>query len=854
MSAHQKSSPPSLRKRYIQLTLLIGGLVIGFAAYIYSGVVNTNSQAALILQKTEHQLETVNNTRNYIINLYRTIDLFLLDPTEQDHAEDIDRLIDQAVDESLKIDHNNIAELHETHRSLETALKKLKQDIRLLMETRLDVNRQYPALSISANDMFTPQTDVNSAISVMIDEIENGDFSPHSPEIYPLILKTNTLWAKAVSQLRIYLANRLTSFSKSILVTQAESVDAIHQQIQENFSRLKTLYQHETESFEGLPSLRDASVATKQWHDLFQQVRRINVSSRWREDSHLMKTSVIPLLNNITDLLHKIDQSLRAQESTTINLLNSNSDKLVLLLSATIMLFLFYIFMILGSLEIMVFRPISNVALALKSKAFGHEGPQFSGKQSQETQSLIEAFHEMDYQVNRREYALEHQALHDDLTSLPNRVMLNDRLDYNLLSSNRNKKALTLLLLDLNLFKDVNDSLGHPVGDLLLIQVGQRLLECVRDVDTVARLGGDEFAILLPDTDRYQALTITKKISQSIAETFCIEDHTIHIGASIGIVSYPNDGTNTQTLIQHADIAMYTAKRNRIDYAFYDAKENEHSLNRIALINDLRKALTNNELELYFQPQLKTKSHLINGAEALLRWEHPEFGSIQPEKIIELAEHSGIMNELTDWIIDTAIHHCRTWHDHGFSINVSVNLSVQNLLYKSLCKQVNHFLTKHTLESQYLTLEITENGMMANPGRSIEVLNKLNEMGVRLSIDDFGTGFSSLSYLKQLPVNEIKIDKSFVIDMVENENDATIVRSTIELGHNLGLKVIAEGVESLNTFAMLRKNNCDFCQGFYVSKPMSAQDFSRWMKKQIPHTQNQIIFNSTLSLESQTAN
>lgn len=854
MSAHQKSSPPSLRKRYIRLTLLIGGLVIGFAAYIYSGVVNTNSQAALILQKTEHQLETVNNTRNYIINLYRTIDLFLLDPTEQDHAEDIDRLINQVVAENLKIDHNNIAELHETHRSLEIALKKLKQDVQLLMETRLDVNRQYPALSISANDMFTPQTDVNSAISIMIDEIENGDFTPQSPEIYPLILKTNTLWAKAVSQLRIYLANRLTSFSKSILVTQAESVDAIHQQIQKNFSRLKTLYQQETDSFEGLPSLRDASVSAKQWHDLFQQVRRINVSSRWREDSHLMKTSVIPLLNNITDLLHKMDQSLRAQESTTINLLNSNSDKLVLLLSATIVLFLLYIFMILGSLEIMVFRPISNVALALKSKAFGHEGPQFSSKQSQETQSLIEAFHEMDYQVNRREYALEHQALHDDLTSLPNRVMLNDRLDYNLLAANRNNKALTLLLLDLNLFKDVNDSLGHPVGDLLLIQVGQRLLECVRDVDTVARLGGDEFAILLPDTDRYQSLTITKKISQSITETFCIDNHTIHIGASIGIVSYPSDGTNSQTLIQHADIAMYTAKRNRIDYAFYDAKENEHSLNRIALINDLRKALTNNELELYFQPQIKTRSHLIYGAEALLRWEHPEFGSIQPEKIIELAEHSGIVNDLTDWVIDNSIHHCKNWHDQGFSINVSVNLSVQNLLYKSLCKQVNHFLTKHALESQYLTLEITEHGMMANPGRSIEVLNKLNKMGVRLSIDDFGTGFSSLSYLKQLPVNEIKIDKSFVMDMIENDNDATIVRSTIELGHNLGLKVIAEGVESLNTFTLLSRSHCDFCQGFYVSKPMSAQDFSLWMKAQTPHTQNQVIFKSTPPLKGQIVN
>jgi diguanylate cyclase (GGDEF)-like protein len=478
----------------------------------------------------------------------------------------------------------------------------------------------------------------------------------------------------------------------------------------------------------------------------------------------------------------------------------------------------------------MIFRPISNVALALRSRAFGIKGPQFSQNQSLETQLLIEAFQEMDQQVHNREQALKHQALHDTLTSLPNRVMLNERLNYHLISANRNKTHVTLFILDLNRFKDVNDSLGHHIGDKLLTQVATRLEQCTRDVDTIARLGGDEFSVILPNTEKQQAEKVAEKIAQSISEVFNIDQHTIHIDVSIGIVSYPDDGLDSPTLLQHADIAMYIAKRNRLNFAYYDASEDQYSLNRIALINDLHSALNNNQLELYFQPQISVDTQQATGAEALLRWNHESFGFIRAEKIIELAEHSAKINPLTSWVLENAIKQCCQWHNLGFEITISVNLSVQNLNYKFLCKDVEHFLNTYNLDSRYLVLEITENGMMANPGRSIEVLNQLHKMGVKLSIDDFGTGFSSLSYLKQLPVNEVKIDKSFVMDMDHDENDATIVQSIIDLGHNLGLNVVAEGVETKSHFAALKELQCDFAQGYLINKPMPIEKFNQWLQ------------------------
>ncbi|OOZ38943.1 hypothetical protein BOW53_13640 [Solemya pervernicosa gill symbiont] len=832
-----KRNPPSLRTRYIALTLLLGLLVISIVLFFYSDAVSTKRQVTDELVGLNAKLNKLDGVRSNLNEIYRNIDLFLLDPTQGNHAEVVHHLISDSIIYTRQLNEEFQSErsgLASTASALGEQHSALRISVADLIDSRMDVNRQYPGLALSANEMSSPQQGVSNSFLILIAEIENGDFEPKSVELYPMLLKTRSLWLSQISQMRIYLANRFASFSNEILVTQAESLDDLHLTFLNNVDTLEALYANE-DSFEGPDIVAMIANESSEWINIFQQVRKISESGKWRSDSHIMKSNLIPLTDDISASILSIENLLQTQEQSVAERLRKNTETLSTLLFTIVLLFLLYISAILFSLEWMVFRPISSVAMALRSKAFNIESPELVVSKSREIDYLVEAFHQMDEQVNQRENALEHQALHDHLTGLPNRFMLNQRLEYQLLTSERNQKTFTLFLMDLDHFKDVNDSLGHATGDMLLIEVANRLATQVRKTDTVARLGGDEFAILLPDTGRDESELLAKSIFESITAPFSIGEQTINVGVSIGIVSYPVDGNDVMSLLQHADIAMYIAKRNRTSFSHYDASEDHHSLNRLGLINDLRKALTNDSLELNFQPQVDVDGTTITGAEALLRWNHPLHGFIQPDKIVELAEYVGIIHQLSFWVLDNAIAQCSQWHQQGISISIAVNLSVQDLANPSLCDQIGQLLDRHQLPSEQLTLEITESGMMENPARSIEVLKVLSSMGINLSIDDFGTGFSSLAYLKQLPVNELKIDKSFVLDMDSDESDAVIVQSTINLGHNLGLRVIAEGVEHAGLLKMVRSFGCDQAQGYLFGKPQDSVQFTDWLTRSAQH-------------------
>lgn len=828
----KNSTPSSIRNRYIKFALIFGLLIIGLSAFLYINVLNHRAQVSSELELIDRQAEQINALRKLLMKSYHAIDSYLLDPISSNHSLIIDESLKEAIATSRLIQETAINRNHQGHETIELVeeFEKLEVIVKELMATRLDVERQYPGMAISAFEMGVVQDRVHDQLLILNNEIDSGEFVPESPELHPLLLKTQIYWSNLISQMRIYLANRFASFSNEILVTQAESTTDIIAELRSNLSRLNELYLQEEESFEGVSGIEIFSEALDEWEVLFARVRTISESPHWREDGNIMENSVLPLTTAIMQTLDNLEHHLRKEERIAAGRLEENTNYVFIMLAAIIASVIFVIIGILVSLELMIFRPILKVASALRSKALGHEVPQFSDKQSLETQYLIDAFEEMDHQISRRQEALEHQSLHDSLTSLPNRFMLNERLDYQIFNAQRSNSQVSLLILDLNAFKDINDSLGHQVGDHLLILVSERLKLCIRDVDTLARLGGDEFAIILSETPREKAAFVAEKISRSLAQAFNIDGRKVSIGVSIGITAFPEDGTDSQQLLQQADIAMYTAKRDRLDFAYYDSKEDEYSLNRLALINDLRMALVENNLELYFQPQIDVKSQNPVGAEALLRWQHPEYGFIRPDKIIELAEDSGIINQLTNWVTDNAMKQCRKWHDSGYPITVSINLSIQNLKNKSLVDMVRQTMALHKLSGQDVVLEITENGMMTNPGRSIEVLEELHQMGVGLSVDDFGTGFSSLTYLQRLPVKEVKIDKSFVFDMNNSDNDATIVESIIDLGHNLGLRVVAEGVEDNDIYSKLEQLNCDLIQGFMISKPMPVNQFNSWLK------------------------
>ncbi|MEA2400088.1 MAG: hypothetical protein QOK00_491 [Thermoleophilaceae bacterium] len=426
----------------------------------------------------------------------------------------------------------------------------------------------------------------------------------------------------------------------------------------------------------------------------------------------------------------------------------------------------------------------------------------------------------------------EHQALHDSLTGLPNRTLFGDRIDSALKAARRGGPSLAVMVMDLDRFKEVNDSLGHHAGDALLQEVARRLSSVLRSSDSVARLGGDEFGILLPDASDPGSITaVVEKLGRTMQEPITVQDLPLVVEASIGIAVFPDDGLDVDTLLRAADVAMYTAKEEKTGYGFFDGSTHQLDLARLTLVGELRRALEKGELVLYYQPQAALSDDEVRSVEALLRWNHPERGLIGPDEFIPLAQQTGLIRPLTLYVIGEALRQCRAWEREGLELAVAVNVSTRNLLDTEFPAQVKGLLDAWELDAARLELEITEDAVLTDPVRTKAILEEFAAMGVRLAIDDFGTGYSSLGYLKRLPINQIKIDRSFVMAMATNEDDATIVRSTIDLGRNLGLSVVAEGVETEPIWNSLRELGCTMAQGYFLSRPVPPADLASWLQE-----------------------
>ena len=424
----------------------------------------------------------------------------------------------------------------------------------------------------------------------------------------------------------------------------------------------------------------------------------------------------------------------------------------------------------------------------------------------------------------------EHQANHDSLTDLPNRSSFEENLHRRLTQPRMASHRAAVLLIDLDRFKEVNDTLGHHAGDALLRLIGPRIVELVRDNGVVARFGGDEFAVLLNEvTNEAAALTMAVQIGKALEEPFRIDEFNLEVQASIGVAIYPDHGAATDTLIKRADIAMYVAKRLQSGVEAYDPDQDHHSTRRLALVSELRKAIIDGEIVLYYQPKLDLRTGRIDAVEALVRWIHPQLGIVPPAEFIPVAEHTGLIRPLTNHVLATAAHQASTWRANGIEVAVAINLSARNLHDGGIIHEVSENLSTHCLPPKYLRLEITESSIMADPVRARRILEQLHDMGLGLSIDDFGTGYSSLAYLQNLPVSEIKIDRSFVTNLVESPANQVIVRSTIDLARNLGLVSTAEGVETGPALQWLREAGCDQAQGYHIARPMTAEALTTWL-------------------------
>ncbi len=421
----------------------------------------------------------------------------------------------------------------------------------------------------------------------------------------------------------------------------------------------------------------------------------------------------------------------------------------------------------------------------------------------------------------------EHQARHDSLTELPNRAWFYAQTT-ELLHSRRGSSAV--MVMDLDRFKEVNDTLGHHSGDQLLRAAAARIRRAVRESDVVARVGGDEFAVVLPDATRAMAAEIAHRVRDTLEEEFSVSGATVDIDASIGIAIHPDDAEDVDTLLQRADLAMYKAKETHIGHTFYSEELDQGHPSQLSMVSELRRAIEREELVLHYQPKAALAGGAVTHVEALVRWQRPEHGLVPPNDFIPLAEHTGLIKQLSAYVLDAALRQLRSWLDVGLDLGVAVNLSARNLLEADLPDQIAELLLRRGVPADRLVLEITESTIMADPPRAMSVLSRLSEMGIRLSIDDFGVGYSSLSYLKRLPVDELKIDRSFVAQMDSDEDDAFIVRSTIDLGRNLGLSVVAEGVETEAVWDELTELGCDYAQGWYLGRPMPAADLVDWMR------------------------
>lgn len=423
-----------------------------------------------------------------------------------------------------------------------------------------------------------------------------------------------------------------------------------------------------------------------------------------------------------------------------------------------------------------------------------------------------------------------YSATHDGATDLPNRILFYDRVEQAILSANSHNKKLAILLVEIENFKEIYDTLGRNSSDLILKQVSTRLQSVVESRESVARIDGNIFSVMLygAENDR-DAVRLAENIQTALEPAFKVDRLPVAVHSNIGIVAYPEHGEDVDTLVQKAGVALFMAAKSTEGYSIYLPSFDDHSPRRLTIMGELRQAIEKCQLEIYYQPKVSIDSGVLYGAEALLRWRHPKHGFIPPDEFVPMAERTRMIKSISAWVLKEAFQHCAEWRKQGLDMTISVNLSVKDLHDPELPDVIAGVAASAGIQPAWVMLEITESSIMNDPERTLEIIQRLHGMGYRFSIDDFGTGYSSLAYLKKLPLTELKIDKSFVIDLLHSENDAVIVNATINLAHNLGLQVTAEGVESREILDKLSRFGCDIAQGYYLSKPLAFSDFNEWL-------------------------
>lgn len=817
---------PSLRSRYLILAgmvtilLLLGASIANW----YIRDVSNNSTAALSINKMI--TTTVSEIRNSLSRINISVNTMMIRPEASHEVIINNHLIHlQELLSSLRQNENiQLANLKQPLDQLNIHILHLNKIVRHLIEQRKDPQWVYPILPYISDRLLTPNRNFIAAIDQSLNEYLQEDLA--IDETYHQLQQLRNLWQKKILNFRAVIV-RFAGLNNTDKTPQETQIEILHQQISHLLSVLKQKQNNGLLGLQTEASVDVMQAASSDWQKNWLEVIKIRGSSYWRGDIAYMNEQVIPAEISTYAAMRNLEATTQTWSNTQTMRLSDAAKQISTELWILVLLAISFVIIVYIMIEKLVLQPTARI-----SKSLSEEGQEqffsLEDKSSKEIFRLTHAFNNMRKQIHQRQMALEHQAMHDALTGLPNRTLLNDRLSQAIHIMKRNGDKLAVLLLDLDRFKEVNDTLGHHIGDQLLQMVSKRLEATIRTSDTVARLGGDEFAVIAPNTSPEEAIQFSTKVINALKDVFTINHQNLFVGASLGISIYPDNGTDIHTLLRHADSAMYVAKAGNQDIVLYDVMHDKNTPDNLSLAGDLHNAIKQNDLTIFYQPQINLFNREVIQVEALLRWQHSAQGFIAPENIIQLAEQTGMIKELTYWVLNTAMMEYMQ-HLHQKQIGLSINLSAWNLQDPELVHTIDNLIKQHNMPANCLTLEITESAMMSDPVRAREVLLELHNRNIVLAIDDYGTGFSSLSYLKLLPVQELKIDKSFIFDMLDDDNDAIIVKSTIELAHNLGFKVIAEGVENHDTFLQLRTQKCDYIQGYYLSRPQNIYDFIIWL-------------------------
>ncbi len=477
-----------------------------------------------------------------------------------------------------------------------------------------------------------------------------------------------------------------------------------------------------------------------------------------------------------------------------------------------------------------VTQPVLSLSQAAGRIRSGDYETPVTVRQADELGHLADGFNHMMAGIRQREQKIYHQTHHDALTGLPNRLSFEEILQETIQKDTNPNTPLGVVLIGLDRIDEINGTLGHRLGDKIVQQIATRLSEGITRVEPVTRIATDMFMLLVPGMNADHAETVSRDVLKCFDAPFRIDDVAADVNAHVGVACYPLHGETVKLLMQHADVALYHARQSPVRYAVYAPDTDSHSTERLSLMGKMRRGLEDGEFQLFYQPKICLKTRRITHAEALIRWEQPDSGFVFPDTFIPLAEQTGNIDRITSFSLATAMQQCSTWHKNGYPIKVAVNLSAKDLLDAKLTDRIGQLLSQHDMQPDWLILEITESAVMQDMQKAMDMLRQLNAMGIILSIDDFGTGYSSVAYLKKLPVHEIKIDKSFVMELSQSREDAVIVRSTIEMGHNLGFRVIAEGVEDEHALRLLSEFGCDLAQGYFFSRPLPVSEFEGWLR------------------------